>query len=135
VKTPLPGIGRSEIRSNRATVELDPVALPFKANWNEDLNKDRVLMASAEIEIKGVTIGARGEFDESGLKSAEVTAAVSVGAGPLQAKFDAVAVEFDRNGVTDVRAQALVNLDEKTVMSWNAGTSAAPSSNFDPSLF
>jgi hypothetical protein len=128
------GIGRYDIRCNKASVELDPFALPLKARWTEDLNKDRVLTASVEIEREiseavKVSVGAHGEFDDQGLKSggvgvkAEVDVTKAVGevvkpdggtvnvgrAGPLGVGLDAHAgfgVEFDRSGVTDVRIDA-----------------------------
>lgn len=126
----VPGIGRYDIRCNRATVELDPFGIPLKARWSEDLIKDRVLTASVEIgkeiaDIVNVTVGAHGEFDDDGLRSggvsvkAEVDVIKAAGkvvtpggdssklgtAGPLEVGMGArggVGVEFGRNGVTDV---------------------------------
>lgn len=131
----VPGVGRIDVRCNRMETKLEPLGLDFEAGWTEDLIKDRVLAASVEIEIEGVTVGARGEFDDLGLKGGQVTAGIDVDAGPLEGRFDAVTIEFDRTGVTDVRSQAEIRLGDKSVMSWNAGTSANASGGFDSKSF
>lgn len=127
----VPGIGHYEIRCNAANVVLDPLGLPLKAQWSEDLVKDRVLAASVEVgqeisELVDVSVGAHGEFDDDGLKSggvrvgAEVDVMKSAGAvvkpggdtgklgsaGPPELGLGArggIGVEFDRSGITDVR--------------------------------
>ena len=154
-----PGIGRFDIRCNSASVEIDPIALPFKVKWTEDLIKDRVLTASAEIDLKGVTVGGRGEFDDDGIARGGVSVGTGIGAGqkagPLEVGVSAggrVGVDFDRSGITDVRIETNVGASAKSgiedtgagsqvktevtgAWSWNGGTSAAASGGFDRSAF
>jgi tetratricopeptide (TPR) repeat protein len=154
----VPGFGSIHVRCNRMETTLDPIVLPIEASWIEDLNQDRVLRASAEIVIEGVTVGGHGEFDEQGLKSGgvDVGAGVedSLGAGPLQVGVSAggkIGIEFDRSGITDIRieggvsskasatvastpfggASSSANAGVNSAWSWNAGTSASASGGFD----
>ncbi|MCI1193372.1 tetratricopeptide repeat protein [Calidifontimicrobium sp. SYSU G02091] len=153
----VPGFGRIDVRCNRMDTTLDPIVVPFKAQWSEDLNKDRVLSASAAVSMKGVSVSGRGEFDDQGLArgGVQVGAGVStsVGAGPLEVGLDAsatVGIEFDRGGITDVRlegdvgasvsstvagAGTQVNTNLGGTWSWNAGASATASGGFDRSVF
>lgn len=163
-----PGIGRYEIRCNRASVELDPFAIPLKAKWTEDLIKDRVLTASVEIEKEisetaKVSVSVHGEFDDQGLKSGGVGVGAEAGigkrgAGPLEVGMGVrggIGAEFDRSGITDVhidsgagaKASSTIGKTEaaspgvqaKTdvsgTWSWNAGTSAGVSGNFERKFF
>jgi len=154
-----PGIGRFDIRCNIASVALDPFALPFKARWTEDLMKDRVLTASAEIDLKGATVGGHGEFDDGGLSRGGVSVGTGIDAGqkagPLEVGVSAggrVGVEFDRTGITDVRIETSVGASAKSgiedastgsqvktevtgTWSWNGGASASASGGFDRSAF
>jgi hypothetical protein len=141
---------------------LDPIVLPFKVKWSEDLNKDRVLSASAEFEIEGVTVGGHGEFDEQGLKSGGVAVGGGVGrdvsSGPFKAGVGAsgsVGIEFDRSGITDIRIEGGVGTKATTTVasanesgasssasagvnstwSWNAGASASASGGFSSKAF
>jgi hypothetical protein len=154
----VPGIGSTQVRCNKMVTTLNPVGLGGKASWTEDLNQDRVLSASAEISLKGVTVGAHGEFDNEGISRGGVSVGTGigdqVGAGPLEMGVSAggsIGVEFDRNGISDVRVEGSVgatgaskiegvggtevstNIDSS--WSWNAGASASASGGFDRSLF
>lgn len=157
VSLTVPGFGRIDVRCNRMDTTLDPIVVPFKAQWSEDLNTDRVLSASAAVSIKGVSVAGRGEFDDQGLArgGVQVGAGVgtSVGAGPLEVGLDAsatVGIEFDRGGITDVRleggigasvsstvagAGTEVNTNLGGTWSWNAGASATASGGFDRFVF
>jgi tetratricopeptide (TPR) repeat protein len=112
----VPGIGSISVRCNRMETRLKPFASSLEAAWTTDLNKDRVLSASAEVEFDGVTVSAGGEFDDKGLKTGSVGVEVGVdigkhGAGPLEVGLGVkggVAVEFDRSGVTDVQLKGSV---------------------------
>jgi hypothetical protein len=157
-----PGYGSIDVRCNRMEATLDPIVLPFKVSWTEDLNKDRVLSASAEIEIEGVTVGGRGEFDEQGLKSGGVEIGAGVGKDPSSGPFKAgvgasgkVGIEFDRSGITDIRidggvgstasttvvstptasASSSASVGVKSTWSWNAGASASASGGFSSKAF
>jgi hypothetical protein len=158
----VPGFGSIDVRCNRMETTLHPIVLPFKASWTEDLNKDRVLRASAEITVEGVTVGGHGEFDEQGLKSGGVEAGAGVGedvsSGPFKAGVKAsgkVGIEFDRSGITDIRidggvsstatttvvstpaasASSSVSTSVKSSWSWNAGASASASGGFSSKAF
>jgi hypothetical protein len=136
---------------------LDPIVIPIKAKWTEDLNKDRVLSASAEIDIEGVTVGGHGEFDEQGLESGGVEVGAGVGkeisSGPFKAGVEAsgkVGIEIDRSGITDIRidsgagskasttvastpaasASSTASAGVNSTWSWNAGASASASGGF-----
>lgn len=163
VELVVPGFGSISVHCNRMDTNLDSIVLPFKASWSEDLAKDRVLAASVEIDAKGVTVGARGEFDDQGLKGGGVDVKVGVdagrvGAGPLEIGVSArggVGIEFDRTGLTDFRleggveakaaasagktgagaATATVTAGTSSAWSWNAGASAGASGGFNASLF
>jgi hypothetical protein len=157
-----PGFGSIDVRCNRMETTLDPIVIPFKISWTEDLNKDRVLSASAEIEIEGVTVGGHGEFDERGLKSGGVEVGAGVGrdvsSGPFKAGVEAsgkVGIEFDRSGITDIRieggvgskaaaavastpgasASSSASAGVNSTWSWNAGASAAASGGFSSKAF
>lgn len=148
-----PGIGSIAIRCNRMDTTLDPVVLPFKANWTEDLNRDRVLSASAQVGIQGVTVGGRGEFDDQGLARGGVQVGAGVGdkaeIGGVEVNVGAgaaVGIEFDRSGITDVRIDAgvtasagagavEVDVAVDSRWSWSAGASAQASGGFDASVF
>jgi len=127
VEFEVPGIGRWEIRCNRAEiafgvkVPVEALTVDMKAGWTEDLVADRVLSASVEIGVADpggmarVSQGGHVEFDDDGVKSGGIRggAEVRVGdkstAGPLEigVKGSAgVGIEFDRTGVTDVRIEA-----------------------------
>jgi Tfp pilus assembly protein PilF len=156
------GFGSIDVRCNRMETTLDPIVLPFKASWTEDLNKDRVLSASAEITIEGVTVGGHGEFDEQGLKSGGVEVGAGVGrdvsSGPFKAGVEAsgkVGIEFDRSGITDIRieggvgskatttvastpaasASSSVSTGVNSTWSWSGGTSASASGGFSSKAF
>lgn len=158
----VPGIGSIRVRCNRMETALDPFGLPSKAKWTEDLNQDRVLSASAEIELKGVSVGGHGEFDEQGLKSGGVEVGAGIGkdlsSGPFKVGVEAsgkVGIEFDRTGITDVRIGGGVGSKAATTVastdaasassnaaagvnstwSWNAGASAAASAGFSSKVF
>ena len=158
----MPGFGSIDVRCNRMETTLDPIVIPIKAKWTEDLNKDRVLSASAEIDIEGVTVGGHGEFDERGLKSGGVEVGAGVGrdvsSGPFKAGVEAsgkVGIEFDRSGITDIRIEGGVGSKASTTVastpaasassgvstavnstwSWNAGASAAASGGFSSKAF
>jgi len=158
----VPGFGSIDVRCNRMETTLDPIAVPIKAKWTEDLNKDRVLSASAEIEIEGVTVGGHGEFDEQGLGSGGVAVGAGVGSdrssGPFKAGVEAtgkVGIEFDRSGITDVRIEggvgskattSVASTDAATASSsasagvnsswsWSGGASAAASGGFSSKAF
>jgi Tfp pilus assembly protein PilF len=162
VELVVPGFGSISVHCNRMDTKLDPIVLPFKASWTEDLNKDRVLRASAEIAIESVTVGGHGEFDDKGLKSGGVEAGAGVGrdvaSGPFKAGVEAsgkVGIEFDRSGITDIRIEGGVGSKATTTVastpaasasssvstgvtsswSWNAGASAAASGGFNAQLF
>ncbi len=158
----VPGFGSIDVRCNRMDTTLDPIVIPIKVKWAEDLNKDRVLSASAEVEIEGVAVGGHGEFDEQGLKSGGVEVGGGVGrdvsSGPFKAGVEAsgkVGIEFDRSGITDIRIESGVGSKATTTVasapaasasssistgvnsawSWNAGASAAASGGFSSKAF
>ncbi len=126
VEFEVPGIGRWEIRCNRAEiafgvkVPLEALTVDMKGGWTEDLVKDRLLSASAEIGVadpKGmvrVSQGGHVEFEDGSVTSggihggAEVRVGDKSTAGPLEIGVKAsgrVGIEFDRTGVTDVRIE------------------------------
>jgi len=153
------GIGRYDIRCNSASVELEPFALPFKARWTEDLNKDRVLSASVEVgreisEIAKASVGVHGEFDDRGLKSGGVRVGAEVDAmkaardvvkgpgetaplgvaSPLELGLSArggVGVEFDRSGITDVRIDSGVGAKASSSVGKTDAASAGAQLNTD----
>ncbi|MEW5882425.1 MAG: tetratricopeptide repeat protein [Pseudomonadota bacterium] len=153
----VPGVGRIDVRCNRMDTTLDPIVAPFKAQWSEDLNTDRILSASAAVSMKGVSVSGRGEFDDQGLARGGVQVGAGVGtsieAGPLEVGLDAsatVGIEFDRSGITDVRLEGGVGASVSSTVagagtqastnlsgtwSWNAGASATASGGFDRSVF
>lgn len=162
VELVVPGFGSINVRCNRMDTKLDPIVLPFKASWSEDLAKDRVIRASAEIEADGVGVGGHSEFDDRGLRSGGIgfgiDAGVSVKAGPMKAGVGTSAkagIEFDRSGITDIRfeggvgaqaaasagatdadaASAAVKAGTTSAWSWNAGASAAASGGFNINVF
>ncbi len=162
VELVVPGFGSIAVRCNRMDTKLDPIVLPFKASWSEDLAKDRVIRASAEIEADGVSVGGHSEFDDRGLRSGGIgvgiDAGVSVKAGPMKAGVGTSAkagIEFDRSGITDIRfeggvgaqaaasagatdagaASAAVKAGTTSAWSWNAGASAAASGGFNVNVF
>jgi hypothetical protein len=153
------GIGSIKVRCNRMDTSLEPFALPFKAAWSEDLNKNRVLSASTQIDVKGMSVAARGEFDDQGLARGGVSVGTGVGdsvaGGPLEIGVGAavsVGIDFDRSGVTDVRIEGGVGATAassvpgtnagtsastsiNSTWSWNTGASAEASGGFDASVF
>ncbi|MCS7101769.1 MAG: tetratricopeptide repeat protein [Burkholderiaceae bacterium] len=153
------GIGSIQVHCNRMETKLEPFGVPLRAGWTEDLNKDRVLTASVEVDAKGMTVGGRGEFDEQGLTRGGVSVSGGVdtraAGGPLEIGVSArggIGVEFDRSGVTDVRIEAGIGAQVAGSLpgtqagtqagtkvsgtwSWNAGASAGASGNFDRSVF
>ncbi|MBI1424768.1 MAG: hypothetical protein GC149_15085 [Gammaproteobacteria bacterium] len=121
------GVGTITTRCNKMETKFDAPFVPVAAKWTEDLNKDRLLSASAEVQIEAVTVGAHGEFDDKGLASGGVSVGAKanigpdkdtgnivaggekIGAGPLEIGVSVkgtVGVEFDRTGITDVRIEA-----------------------------
>jgi tetratricopeptide (TPR) repeat protein len=127
VEFEVPGIGRWEVRCNRAEiafgvkVPLEALTVDMKGGWTEDLVKDRVLTASAEVGVadpKGtvrVSQGGHLEFDDDGVRSGGIRGGVEVRvgdkstAGPLEIGMKSggsVGIEFDRTGVTDLRIEA-----------------------------
>ena len=125
----VPGIGSTKVRCNRMETTLEPFASPIKVRWEEDLNKDRVLSASAQIDVQGARVGGRGEFDDGGLKGGGAFAGIGESAGPMDAQAG-VQIEFDRSGVTDIRATAEVSVGDNASVSWSSGASAGASGNF-----
>jgi Tfp pilus assembly protein PilF len=130
----VPGIGSIKVRCNRMETTLEPFASPIKVKWEEDLNKDRVLNASAQIDVQGARVGGRGEFDDSGLKGGGAFAGIGESAGPVDAQAG-VQIEFDRSGVTDIRATAEVSVGDSASVSWSSGASAGASGNFNSKGF
>jgi hypothetical protein len=162
VELVVPGFGSISVHCNRMDTKLDPIVLPFKASWSEDLAKDRVIRASAEINVDGASLGGHGEFDDQGLRSGGldfgIDASVGVKAGPVKAGVGAsvkAGFEFDRSGITDIRVDAgvgaqaaasagateaaaatfTVRTEATSAWRWNAGASAAASGGFNGKLF
>ncbi|MBI1424771.1 MAG: tetratricopeptide repeat protein [Gammaproteobacteria bacterium] len=130
------GFGSIQVRCNKMITTFEPMLTGFKAKWVEDMNKDRVLSASVEVQVEAVTVGAHGEFDEQGLASGGVSVGAKAGigpekiddlpigkardivlggdkikSGPLEVGVEvkgSFGVEFDRSGITDVRVEASV---------------------------
>ncbi|GIW55736.1 MAG: hypothetical protein KatS3mg082_2140 [Nitrospiraceae bacterium] len=162
VELVVPGFGSISVHCNRMDTKLDPIVLPLKASWSEDLAKDRVLSASAEIAADGVSVAGHSEFDDRGLRSGGidfgVDASVILEAGAVKAGVGVGAkagIEFDRTGLTDFRleggveakaaasagdtgagaATATVTAGTSSAWSWNAGASGAASGGFNATLF
>lgn len=158
----VPGFGSISVHCNRMDVKLDPIVLPFRTSWSEDLAKNRLIRASAEVELDGTTLGGRGEFDDQGLRSGGLELGVGtdadVKAGPFKSGVGAsakVGIEFDRSGITDIRLDGGIEAKAATTVaksddvsssssakagvssswSWNAGASAAASGGFNSKVF
>jgi hypothetical protein len=139
------GVGTITTRCNKMESRFDAAFSPVTVAWTEDLIKDHLLNASAEVQIEAVTVGAHGEFDDEGLAGGGVSVGAKAGigtekvidkvtgktgtqialggeklsAGPLEIGVSVkgtVGIEFDRTGITDVRIEAGVGSSASSII-------------------
>jgi tetratricopeptide (TPR) repeat protein len=96
----MPAVGRIDIRCNKMSSAFDPAFAPFKASWEEDLNTGRLLRASVEVTVEGVTVGGQGSFDEKGLKSGWGSVGVEAGGVNITTHGEFDDKGFKRGGVS-----------------------------------
>jgi hypothetical protein len=143
----VPGIGYCNFDCNSTTVKLDPVVLPYKGGFKQDLNTGEFINASAAIGYGPAEVG--GEYDFVKEKG---SAYVQVGKDLVDEKVGGIKVkagvtgkatlEFDKDGLSDFTLEAYggvkagndavkVSGDAKVNWSWEAGGSGDAKGSMD----
>ena len=141
------GIGSYNFTCNSTSVDLDPLILPFKASFKQNLNTGKFVNASASAGYGPVTAG--GEYDfvkEKGSAFVEVSGNVideKKGGVKVKAGVGGKAtLEFDKNGVSGLELEASgevkvgndavkVTGEAKVNWSWEAGGSGEAKGSID----
>lgn len=143
----IPGIGYCNFNCNSTSVKLDPVVLPFKGGFKQDLNTGEFINASAAIGYGPAEVG--GDYDFVKEKG---SAYVEVGKDLIDEKVGGIKVkaglngratlEFDKDGLSDFTLEAsggikagndavTVSGDAKVNWSWEAGGSGEAKGSID----
>lgn len=141
------GIGSYHFTCNTTSLDLDPLILPFKASFEQNLNTGEFVNASGKVGYGPVKVG--GEYDfvkEQGSASVEVSGDVideEVGGVKVKAGVSGKAtLEFDKNGLSGFEMEASgeakvgndavkVSGDASVSWSWEAGGSGEAKGSID----
>lgn len=143
----VPFTGSFHFTCNSTTVNLDPLLIPFKMNFEQNLNSGDFVSASASVGYGPVKAGSEYDFvKEKGSVQVEVSQDVideKVGNTKVKGGVSGtVKVEFGKDGVTDFIMEAAgevkigndaikVSSDANVKWSWEAGGSGEAKGNID----
>ncbi len=143
----VPYTGSFHFTCNSTTVNLDPLLIPFKTNFKQDLNTGELVNASASIGYGPVKTGAAYDFvKEKGSVQVEASQGIideKIGEAKAEAGVSGIVkVEFGKDGVTDFVMEAagkikigndnvIVSGDANVKWSWEAGGSGEAKGTID----
>ncbi|PJJ75044.1 hypothetical protein BXY57_0612 [Thermoflavifilum aggregans] len=143
----VPGIGSYHFSCNATSVNLDPLILPFKASFEQNLNTGEFVNATGSVGYGPVDVGAEYDFvKDNGAAFVEAsTTVINENHGPIKINAGVkgrATIEFDKNGPCGLELEAsgsvkvgndaiTVKGDTNVKWGWEAGGSGEAKGSID----
>lgn len=143
----VPGIGSCNFSCNATSVNLDPLILPFKASFEQNLNTGEFVNASGSVGYGPIDVGAEYDFvKDNGAAFVEAsTTVINENHGPIKINAGVkgrATIEFDKNGPCGLELEAAgsvkvgndaitVKGDTNVKWGWEAGGSGEAKGSID----